>query len=44
MTYRWLVRLMQIVNESANQHEVDDMKLIMEIFYVKNRIKELLRE
>jgi hypothetical protein len=32
---------MRIVSEIKNKQELDDMKLIMEIFIVNNRIREL---
>jgi len=35
---------MRIVNEGADQEDFDELKVIMEIFLVRNRIKELVRE
>jgi len=35
---------MKIVSEISNQQELDEMKTIMEIFIVNNRIKQLAQE
>jgi len=35
---------MRIVNEGADQENFDELKVIMEVFLVRNRIKELVRE
>ncbi len=32
---------MKIVSEVKNQQELDELKIVMEIFVVNNRIKEL---
>jgi len=33
--------LMKIVSEIKNKQELEDMKMVMEIFVVNNRIKQL---
>jgi len=35
---------MRIVSEINNKQELEDMKLIMEIFVVNNRIRQLAEE
>jgi len=35
---------MRIVNEGADQEDFDEIKVIMEVFQVGKRIKELARE
>jgi hypothetical protein len=35
---------MRIVNEGTDQENFDELKVIMEVFLVRNRIKELVRE
>jgi len=35
---------MRIVNEGTDQEDFDELKVIMEVFLVRNRIKELVRE
>ena len=35
---------MKIVSEISSQQELDEMKAIMEIFIVNNRIKQLAQE
>jgi len=35
---------MRIVNEGANQEDFDEIKVIMEVFQVGKRMKELARE
>ncbi len=34
---------MKIVSEVKTQHELDELKIIMEIFIINNRIKELAK-
>jgi hypothetical protein len=34
---------MKIVSEVKNQQELDELKIVMEIFIVNNRIRELAR-
>jgi len=35
---------MRIVNEGTDQEDFDELKVIMEVLLVRNRIKELVRE
>jgi len=35
---------MRIVNEVADQEDFDELEIIMEVFHVGKRIKELARE
>jgi len=39
-----VIEKMKIVSEISSQQELDEMKAIMEIFIVNNRIKQLAQE